>query len=58
MKFINILAIAIFLGAATISIPVQAEDKDDLEKLLETGDCRKCDFEDADLSGKDLVRFV
>ncbi|MGB3510433.1 MAG: hypothetical protein WBA93_14600 [Microcoleaceae cyanobacterium] len=58
MKFMRVLAIATLLIATTISIPVQAEDKDDLEKLLETGKCRKCDLEGADLSGKDLVRSV
>ena len=58
MKFMKVVAIATLLAATTISIPVQAEDKDDLRKLLETGKCRKCDLEDADLSGTDLVRFV
>lgn len=52
----RLLGATVFLTLISFMLPAQAFNRSDLNRLLETGQCRRCDLRDADLERVNLSR--
>jgi hypothetical protein len=54
MKAISIFGLATLAIALNLTLPVQAANRKDVQKLLDTGNCPRCDLRGANLRGANL----
>ncbi|OCR01950.1 hypothetical protein BCD67_05575 [Oscillatoriales cyanobacterium USR001] len=54
MKMKSIFGLVTLAIALSLTLPVQAANRKDVDKLIETGRCSRCDLRDANLRGANL----